>query len=274
MEYALYLIVLNYAEEIETVIQSYPHLINQHYDGKSLLMFACSFSDIPSNQIEKRCKIIKLLLESGARVNEKSQSGCTPLVYFLWTILRIDYLSRSFYAKKIIKVTKLLLENDLDINANIIDDDVETNPIYILLSCGVDGIILEILELLIKKGININKRYSTGLTVIESYINDVVNENVLDYLFDISEVFNLMLKYEGEVGIEISKIPDNSSLSKFIKPLLHSELEKKDRKIIELKEKISKLERENEELRYRPGNSGYLEAMEDFKSNSKKRKKK
>lgn len=55
-----------------------------------------------------------------------------------------------------------------------------------------------------------------------------------------------------------------------IKTILEHSL-KKEREIME--RKIKKLEREIEELRHRPGNSGYLEAMEDFDNLIKKKMK-
>lgn len=236
----------NNLEKVKEIITANPRLANEDISGLYTLTRACILPNYwnlyTKNKIEKdflakRYKIIKFLLKSGADVNKKNDDK-TAFIFFITDMSRLDNLEEL--GDVIIKIIKLLIKFGADINAK---DKFGSNVLHILLLSKCNETILKITKILIDNGLNINERNCFGKNAIDEWFDRFRRQAFR--MYNAPKMIALLLEYginlyEGEFGELIGPI-----------------MEKKD-------EEITKLKKEIEELRYRPGNPGYKEAAEDF----------
>lgn len=249
-------------EEVEKIISISPQIVNQII-GKKPLIYACGFAyDFHNLYLtEDLYKIIKFLLKSGANINEKDSRGNTALLVFFSSLSCFDSHKIFVLQHLIMKIFNLLLDNGADIN---VEDNDGCGVLHHLFSENFDDTIIKIVEILIERGVNINKKDFTNKSAIEKEIEEVLNEANCcgriskDLYDDLPKMMRLLL----ENGADLSF---GGNFGKLLEPVLEYNLREKDKEIARLKKEI-------EELRHRPGNPGYLEAMKDFENLRKEKK--
>jgi len=176
-------------DELDQLLDLYPDLVNQYIDkdGNTPLTLVCSMKgdvgiivvllahhanvNIPqritgnsplmllfmSNYVCVDC--IKLLLNHGADPNIQNKDGLTSLFY---TIKNYDY-----------NMTKLLLDNEAD--PNIVDNDGRNCLMY------YRGNNINIIELLIKGGINVFHKDSKDHDILHFIVDPVIRDYLKNY---------------------------------------------------------------------------------------------
>lgn len=252
--------------EVRRIILDHPDMINQETSfGATALQYASCFYiphyDIISPLIENSYQIIKFLIEFGADVNKKDQIGETAFFIFCKNISAAenDKLETPENCCIIMEIVKLFLNNGANIH---IKNDEGSTILHELFCATFSNVILKITEELIKRGINVNEKNNYNQTAIEKEMEYIFEEIVdethgVDFTEDLSKMIELL----EENGAELEF---NDKFGKILKPILRYKLKKKD-------EEIAKLKKEIEELRYKPGNPGYFEAMQDFEDLKEKK---
>jgi len=155
--------------------------IKDDYEGKTALMWAIHYGDL------KRLDILKIIIETGANINEKDKNGNTALMLAvtnnnLTNIIRLLFI-------------KLLIDN----GANL-DEKNDEGKTAIILASQMGNI--EVVELLVKNGANIDEQEeitshniarrnalmraieNNYIKVVELLINNGANLSVSDALGD------------------------------------------------------------------------------------------
>lgn len=198
-----------------------------------------------------RMRTINLLLQYNADVNIAKFE--TKII--LQTIIQNKYKLPN---DECIEMIELLLNNKY-IDINIHDCDGETP---LMAACSFDN--LEIVELLLKYGADPNIKDDDGSNAL-AYLGDGErNEEttskilfmLLDYGINPDEEFRLL---ERRNKWSIKKIREYRMIKKY-----EQQITEYQQIIAEYEKNIGDLQRENEELRHRPGNPGYAEAFEHF----------
>lgn len=246
-------------EKIKGIIFEKPELINKRFatpgiETNSPLMFTCSIISSLGIRQRRKYDIINFLLLLGANVNQKNENGSTALQIL---INNVQLLSKS----ELIRIIDLLLKYGADINTKDKNGfNLLHTLIFVMRKSDNPKDILEIVEILVKKGINVYEKDKYGRTAIhfafESMKDSIYKNFVMEYLADI---IIIILKYNDCFEIIDELLPKNMGLIEKIRTY-------------RLKREIENLKRENEELRYKPGNPGYLEAMEEFDALKKNEK--
>lgn len=255
-------------DEVRKIILDHPDLINQETSfGNTVLqqyIYDSYISDSPITNT-KFYEIIKFLIESGADINKKNRDGNSAFLIFFKSISVTESERLEIWQNGniVIEILKLFLNNGADIH---IKNNEGSTALHDLLFENFNGVILKITNKLIKRGINVDEKNNDNLTAIERVMENIFNDLVdvtygesYDQSFteDLSKIIELLAK-SG------SKLEFNGKFGKILRPIIDSKLKEKD-------EEIAKLKKEIEELRYKPGNPGYLDAAEDFEDLKKKK---
>lgn len=222
------------------------------------------FLDSTKENNQKYIKIFTILLKDFKNMNIKNNSGHTLLSLF------IQDLPLSF---PFLEIFNLLLERNNNINITIGND--ENTILHILIDRCCEymigyrtinyGDVSRIIELLLEKGIDANKTNKCGYTPLHKFLERYYDRNLI-YTSKVISIIKILLEY---TDINITN-HGNYSINKMIKKSKKENIPnmiityKYKKKIKELEEKIAKLEKENEDLKYVPGNPKYFETMEDF----------
>lgn len=277
----------NDIEKVKKIIIRSPELINFKFSDRFIrqtrreipltqinitpLIYTCfAIHDIDPISIEKRYEIIKFLLESGGNINQRNEFWQTPLLG-ICKLLSICHHNEK-KNDKIVKIIELFFDYEVDIN---VTDYSNNNALHCLFEYGINETILDVAKILIKKGININQKNIANKTPIEIVLKGYLYRysNSKKICEDLLQL--LILMFDSGLDIEKDKLCTElicrqatsafnyayDICNKFIKTIyeydLRKELKKKD-------EKIAKLEKTIEDLRYRPYGDKYWETIQDF----------
>lgn len=249
-------------EKIGEIIKKNLERIDEEIvDGFNILQYFCGADIFYGLKYRKICdystryQIIKLLLELGANVNKEcNHFEYTPLIIFCGLCHEdmrfIDVNDR----KDIILILKLLLNFGADPNlksTHVLGCKGASALHYLLMGYSFyvrgrdyDKIIIEMVEILIKSGADVNSIDNSGYLIIEYFLGislSTDNREIID------EIAKIMLKN----GLNMEKIRRKNRL---LSLLFTYQLENEN----------ERLKKEIEELKYRPGNPGYQEVMENF----------
>lgn len=147
--------------------------------GHTPLHWACLHGNFP---------LCKALVEYGARINVKNKLGCTPIVYGASPFKSTDIL---FF----------LAEHGADVNGRNKDNSCEPTPLHRAVMKGD----IELAEVLIAKGANINAKDRAGETPLES---------IIDYAWKLPLKYQPiidLLKAHGAIGEDLIKVPDDAN---------------------------------------------------------------
>lgn len=274
----------------------------------TFLMYACSdlsypyqiIEKITIDKIKKRYEIIEFIIESGADMNKQNKYKETALFGACKTLSKSAYFDEKI-SEEFAKIIYLLLDKGADIN--IIG--LRGSLLHYLFMVKINETVLDVAEILIKKGINVNVKIKTEIEnsfsfdnyldsfdfnryMDETAIETLLRKNLFNWLKKNSDdqkkynkICNLItLMFDFGLNIEKDKLcislmkcnDDDIIYGEFYSKLfetiyeydLKRELAEKDKEIVKLKKEI-------EELCYKPGNPGYLEAAEDFEALKEKK---
>lgn len=125
--------------------------------------------------------------------------------------------------------------------------------------------IIKLLRILIKNGVRINRKNYYGEYCIQSILNNI--RHYKGNMYIIMEIMKLMI----DNGLEINLNPNEINERNFNIPIFKTLFQRKLWKMLNEKDReIERLKKENEELRFAPGNAGYFEAMENFNNLARK----
>lgn len=245
-------------EKIKEIIKKYPERINEEIsEGYNALQYICNRSNSFCKNWDSINEIIIFLLESGININERHRRfGYTALIILCINFCEFDKNRPANYGEKIVLIIELLLNSGADPNLRSDPFPVALGGtcLHYLLnhlcyslsnSARIFDIdpeqyksLIKIVKLLIEKGIDINLRDGSGQLAIEEFL--LYNSKFKNDKKTIEEIIKIML----ENGLDVEKIEFRFPFLKFLFTY--------------------QLEKENEELRYCPGNPGYHRTMEDF----------
>lgn len=201
--------------------------------GSTALMFAAA---APSKDSDE--KVLKILLENGSNIDDANNSGVTAL---LSTIMNAHYGNMQ-------DKMEFLLNNGA--NINLISFDKESGygwtPLVLAIRFLGKKTTEEIIELLLKYGADVNIKSSSNkspLYFAAKKENKKIVKLILDYGADIKTIYKDKKLYNSPIS------------GRMLKTILK----------YSMKKRIQELEKENYELKYRPGNPGYLESLEHFR---------
>lgn len=277
---------------VKSIINLYPNLVNKKDKyGNTLLMknyekYCKYFHKIDrkfnnDNQIDGRIEIMEFLLEKGADINARDESENTLMLTLCSDFL--PYIDVPQY-ERLKKFIRVILKYNVDLNVKDEEDDTALKYIlsHFLYFDMNNASLQEIIEIFLES--KIDKIESIILYELFGYIENCYYKNEFEIIIGlIKKVLNnknigkLEYRYDDinaeiEIGwknldTELVNHIRNPRAFEFILDYNHN-IEKR-----KLEKEIEKLKRENEELRYQPGNPGYLIAKGDFYSLSEKIKK-
>lgn len=256
-------------EKIKRIIEKNPERINEKVgnticNSLQYICWDCNSLDVIKYDKDyhfKKYNIIKFLLESGANVNAKIYQenfyflDYTPLMFiceFFNRYIRYQNIDDD-NCEGIVKILELLLNYGADVN--IKTKKMNKTSLHILLADNpfssekyyqCNKFLIKMIKLLIEKGVDINIENNNGKLAIE-YLLGIPNNLDENSEKVIKEIIKIMIEY----GLDIDKIKQKYSRFELFFTY-------------HLENRIKELEKEIEELRYKPGNPGYFETMKDF----------
>lgn len=251
-------------EKIKNIIKNNSERIDEEIvDGYTPLQYICKGYSKTISSYRRKYEIIKFLLEMGANVNKISNYfGYTPLIFISKFYFEHIECIKDNDEEYIIKIFEILLNFGADPNIKSCEGEARggTALHYLLNGTSLYGFsesiiyhksLIEIVKILIENGINVNLKDMVGRTAAESVFNVFLDDRLLNNNKNNRKIIKKIIKNMIENGLNVEEIE-----YKYLpfKVLFTNRLENENKR----------LKKEIEELKYRPGNPGYREAMEDF----------
>lgn len=216
------------------------------------------FRDNPT-EMEKIYKILEFLLEKFTDVNKLNEfSPINSICATLGLCSRDKKYIES--GNIVLKILELLLNYGASCKTI---DKWHNTPLHNLLYYGYCTLSIKAIKILIRGGIDVNKKNLSGMLALEIVINSSRYDNANHYnnTYTLSKIIDLIMNNGFNIfNLDLPKkdfIATYSIWGYVFTRSLNKEIAKKDEEIMRLKKKI-------EELKYKPGNPGYWEAMKDF----------
>lgn len=243
-------------EKVKKIIKKYPERIDQKMlIDLNPLQYICYMEFMNMQHcgicyyLDEKYEIIKFLIESGANVSIDNKSYKTPLLIFCRNFNRCMPHLTDDRAEVLIKTIKMLLDYGAD--PNTFDTYSYRTALHnLLMENKYHQSLIKIVKILIERGANINLKSSEEMgnkLAIEFLFSNLCRNDDVNTRKISEEIIKIMI----ENGLDMKIIENKYEPLKLLF-------------VQHLENKIKKLEKEVEELKYRPGNPGYLEAMGDF----------
>ena len=142
----------------------------QNEDGDTVMILICKFIEN-----ETSIDVLKLLIENGANINLKNNNECSALMEVIVNFNKLYSLD----------ILKLFIDQP-DIDINTLDHRGNT-----ILMRGIEDFPIDIIELLINKGVNINHQNKDGNNLLMVAVK-----------FDFKEIFYLLIKKGVDITLK------------------------------------------------------------------------
>lgn len=243
-------------EKVKKIIKKYPERIDQKIlIDLNPLQYICfrEFMNMECcgicNYLDERYRIIKFLIEAGANVSIDNGSYKTPLLTLCRNFNKCMPHITNDRAEILIKTIEMLLNYGVD--PNTFETFGGRTALHnLLMESKYHKSLIKIVKILIERGADVNLKSSKKMgdkLAIELLFSNLFKNNDKNTREISEEIIKIMI----ENGLNIEKLKCKYEP---LKLLFVQQLENENKK----------LRKEIEELRYKPGNPGYREAMDDF----------